>query len=223
MDPITYATPCLVPQDTASAPALAGLVQVFNSSSLGESFPTPPIAPFVPHGGAFQSGFSVEFWLGSWNQDERDVAPGQALLDVRSHAGAGFVVNTTEALGNHSLMTLSLSLCDDVGTSANLTLDSACASLLGDSASSHHHVMFTVDASAHIALAVVDGFLCDGGTNKLRGWTWLPADLTTVHPAPTFIWGGNYGGALLGGRWYNRALSVTDAVGNARAGPPLQK
>ena len=142
------------------------------------------------------------------------------MVDVRAASGAGFVIYVAAALdAEASMPTLAIALRDDAGTSANLTLDGACASLLSG-ASTQHHVVFIVDAAAHIALAVVDGFLCDGGRDKLRGWTWLPNNLTTVHPAESFVWGGDYGGEVLGGRWYSRAISVTDAVGNSRAGPP---
>ena len=205
----------LLAQDTAATVATAGLALAFNASARGARFATPPITGFAP-AAAFQSGLTVEFTLARWRAGD-GVSSGQALLDTRAPAtGAGFAVLVVPPLDGGAGATLSLVIRDDAGTAANLTLDGRCASLLAGAAAVHS-VAFSVDAAAHVALAVVDGFVCDGGADKLRGWTWIPYDATSVTPSATFVWGGTYGGAVLGGRWYGRALSVTECVGNARA------
>lgn len=212
----------LLAQDTASTATVAGLALTFNASSRGVRFSTPAITPFSP-AGAFQAGVTVEVWLARWAAGG-GIAPGQALLDARAPAtGSGLAIVVAPSLdGAAGAVTLSLVIRDDAGTAANLTLDGRCASLLHGAAAAPHHVAFSIDAAAHIALVVVDGFLCDGGADKLRGWTWLPYGMATVTPRTSFIWGAGYGGSILGGRWYSRALSVSECVGNGRAGPPQQ-
>jgi hypothetical protein len=69
----------------------------------------------------------------------------------------------------------------------------------------------------------VDGVVCDGGAEAMWGWEWAPegmGDLNANAKAPRFTLGGDYGGRVLGGAWYSRALMHTEAVGNWRAGPP---
>ena len=69
--------------------------------------------------------------------------------------------------------------------------------------------------------AVVEGLLCSGGGQDIKGWQWLPLAMGGFEGAAgEMVWGGNYGGVILGGRWYSRALTVTEAIGNSRAGPP---
>lgn len=209
----------LLLQDTVATAATAGLALTFNTQSRGARFKTPPITPFEPTAGAFQAGFAVEFWLARWTGNG-GVVPGQALLDARAPTtGAGFAVLVAPPLDGSAGATLSIVIRDDAGTSASLTLDGKCASLLGGAAALHH-VVFSIDASAHIVLVVVDGFLCDGGSDKFRGWAWVPYNMASITPSQTFVWGGDYAATVDSGRWYSRALSVTEAVGNSRAGPP---
>ena len=209
----------LLAQDTIAAAAARGLARAFPAGAAGATFPTPPLAPFLPQGvAAFQAGWTVEFYLRGWAAG----APGQALLDARAPAsGAGFAVLTAPPRGGGGGgVTLTLLLRDDAGTQGNLTLDGACASLLARAEPPLHHGALIVDGAARVALAVVDGFLCNGGADGARGWAYLPIALGAVTPAPTFKWGGDFGGQVAGGRWFSRALSVTEAVGNSRAGPP---
>jgi len=211
----------LLAQDTLAAAAARGLALALPRAATGRAFPTPPLAPFLPQGAAaFQAGWSVEFYVSAWAAG----APGQALVDARAPAsGAGFAVVVAPPRGGGGAggaATLALLLRDDDGVAANLTLDGACASLLARADPPVHHAALIVDGAARLALAVVDGFLCSGGAEGPRGWAYLPPALGSVTPAPTFTWGGDFGGDVVGGRWYSRALSVTEAVGNSRAGPP---
>jgi hypothetical protein len=211
----------LLGQDTISAAAARGLARAFPAGATGATFPTPPLAPFLPQGAApFQSGWTVEFYLRNW---AAGASPGQALLDARAPAtGAGFAVVVVAAPPPSGGATLALLLRDDAGVQANLTLNGACASLLARADPPLHHVALLVDGAARVAIAVVDGFLCNAptGGSAARGWAYLPMALAAVTPAPSFKWGGEFGGDVAGGRWYARALSVTEAVGNSRAGPP---
>ena len=205
----------LLRQDTLAEAAQRGLALSFGSAARGRAFPTPALPAFSPSPLAPQAGWSLEFWLGGLG------APGQALVDVRSASGTGFAVRTVaEGAG----LTLQLALQDAAGVAAAFTLDAPCARLLSSAIAgpaARAHVVLTVDASAHIALGVVEGLLCSGGEGEVRGWQWLPLALRGFAGAQaSFVWGGDYSGEVLGGRWYSRALTVSEAIGNGRAGPP---
>ena len=85
-----------------------------------------------------------------------------------------------------------------------------------------HLAAFTVDTSAHIISASVDGALCDGGAALEFGFEWLPLDMAALQPAaaPSFVLAEGYRGRFLGGAWYARALLNSEVVGLWRAGPP---
>jgi hypothetical protein len=211
----------LLRQDTLAAAATRGLALSLGSAARGRAFPAPPLPAFDPSPLAPQAGWSLELWLGGSLG-----AAGQALVDVRGANGTGFVVRMVAGAGGGAL-TLQLALADAGGVAAAFTLDAPCARLLASASAGpagRAHVVLVVDASAHIALGVVEGLLCSGGGGgggEVRGWQWLPMALRGFAGArESFVWGGDYAGALLGGRWYSRALTVSEAIGNGRAGPP---
>jgi hypothetical protein len=213
----------LLRQDTLATPASLGLALTFGPSAQGQTFPTPPLPAFSPAPSAFQEGWTLEFWLGAFGAP--GAAPGQTLVDVRGTNGTGFAVTVESGGSWGGSLTLQLSLRDARGVSAMLALDANCVHLLNAAIDSvgRAHVVLVVDASAHIALGVVEGFVCSGAGADIRGWQWLPLALGGFPGAkPSFAWGGTFKGALLGGRWYSRALSVSEAIGNGRAGPPAE-
>ena len=216
----------LLAQDTLTTAATRDLSLPFTRAAQNSTFATPPLAAFLPQAAApFQSGWTVEFYLGRWSV-EAPVKIGQALLDCRTGAGrsgAGFAVELVDNGENYNVPTLSLSLHDDAGVNATLTLGKDCVGVFYRHTPAVHHVAFIVDAAARIAMAVVDGFLCNTNDEDVRGWAPLPMNLTSFHPTSSFVFGGapgrEFGGEIVGGRWYTRALSTTEAVGNSRAGP----
>ena len=211
----------LMHQDTLDTPAEAGLVLTFRANSLGRNFSTPPLPDFQPQPSGFQAGWTLEFWLGSFGSG---AASGQTLVDVVGDSGTGFRVSLVHASVWGGSFSLELMLRDSGGTNFTFVIDANCAFLLNEAIDGTHgraHVVLTVDASAHVVLAVVEGFVCNGAGQDLKGWQWLPLGLRGFAGAKkSFVWGGNYGGALLGGRWYSRAVSVSEAIGNQRSGPP---
>ena len=212
----------LLSQDTLSTPATAGLALTFTAGSQGRAFPTPPLPAFTPQPSA-QGGLSLELWLGALGAR---AAAGQALVDVRGANGTGVRVGllAEPTPGGAGALTLQLALQDSRGTQFTLAMDADCAFLLNEALegpAARAHVVFILDASAHIAMAVVEGLLCNGAGQDVKGWQWMPLALGGFQGAAgTFKWGGDFGGVLLGGRWYSRALAVTEAIGNSRAGPP---
>jgi hypothetical protein len=126
----------LLSQDTLSSAATAGLVFSFNTSAKGSRYATPPLPAFSPSGGAFQDGFTVEFWLrGGWDENSSSsrVTPGQSLVDVRSlQSGAGFAVLVAEPLSRPSSLDAAASPSSRTGSSetvAALTLALACCKM----------------------------------------------------------------------------------------------
>ena len=120
----------------------------------------------------------------------------------------------------------------DGQANASLTTDDFCSAHLLDGRP--HHAAFIVDGAAGIVTAVVDGVLCDGGTERGQGWTWLPSDCagptrtkrsvrvctTTLGAvgAATMRLAPSFRGRLVSLEVYERALYTNEAVGVWRAG-----
>lgn len=120
----------------------------------------------------------------------------------------------------------------DGQSNATLTTDDFCSEKLLDG---HlHHVAFIVDGAVGIVTAVVDGVLCDGGTERDRGWEWLPSDCAGPHTtkrsvrictttmgavgAATLRLAPSFRGFLASVEVYERAIYNYEAVGAWRAG-----
>ena len=84
-------------------------------------------------------------------------------------------------------------------------MDLTCALTL--SLPGTHHLGVIVDG---LASFVVDGVICDGGFNQLRGWAWLHGGVGNLQGEMAHV---------LGGRLWGRALLVSELVGNFRVGP----
>ena len=87
-----------------------------------------------------------------------------------------------------------------------------------------HHLAIVLDAGPRLVMFLVDGVLCDGGVAQTRGWAWvekLSGDLNQRPGAKgaELLVGNGYGGDVLGGRIYSRALRNSEVIGNFRAGP----
>jgi hypothetical protein len=112
-------------------------------------------------------------------------------------------------------LTLAMSVQD-----AAVALDPTCALALAEEGK--HQLAVVVDAGPQLVMWLVDGTLCDGGISQTRGWTWLPSGLGDLGShgsgAGTLHVGEGYGGKVLGGRLYGRALRNSEVVGNFRAG-----
>jgi len=77
-----------------------------------------------------------------------------------------------------------------------------------------HHVVFICDAVAGFVVAVVDGVYCDGGEKRASGLGSIPAGLGTVDVTGR----ARISGRVRHVRLYDRALRISEAVGNFRAG-----
>jgi hypothetical protein len=132
---------------------------------------------------------------------------GQFLLDNRDPEGRGLVLDTA-ADG-----TVQLTMNDGRGRPVVWGCDTGLLK-----AGSKHHVTFIVDGGPRIILAVVDGRLCDGGTQREAGWTWFHRSLGDVGGNGRLRIGAQLDGRLHAVRVYDRPLRVSEAVGIWRAG-----
>lgn len=74
-----------------------------------------------------------------------------------------------------------------------------------------HHVVFICDFAAGLISAVVDGRLCEGGTDSGRGWNRLPAAFGPVVSSRRHA---QAAGGVRMLRLFNRALLTAEAAGN---------
>lgn len=180
---------------------------------------------------------------GLWRQESRAVVVRDGLADANNPIlaslddGAGFSIDvrfTLPAIGGNALAKLhdgdsnGLALQFENGT---LVLRASagkqqtawqCDRDLFEVAR-EHHVVVTADGGPGILSWVVDGVLCDGGTQRVRGWQRFRtrADKKSVLGEAARAASGNRlePGALVHGvRIYSRALRTSEAVSNYRSG-----
>lgn len=140
------------------------------------------------------NGFAFDFW---WTP--QDLAPNRVLLGAEN----AFTLKTAEDGA------LRLEFPDGV---LGWTSD---ARLL--QAGKRHHVAVIADGGPGIIMFVVDGMLCDGGTQRQFGWGRVPPLQCAPKDAELAI-ALQFAHELHGLRVYNRALRVSEAVSNWRAG-----
>lgn len=144
-----------------------------------------------------RAGFSVDMWFRLGSLDA-----GQIIADNRTENGRGFCLQTT-ARG-----TIEIVLND--GRTENrwdCDPDLLCVDRL-------HHLAVIVDGGPKIIMFVVDGVLCDGGEFRQFGWGRFSPHLRSVNGGSTL----RVAPCVKALRIYNRALRVSDAVGNFQAG-----
>ena len=134
-----------------------------------------------------------------------DLTPGQVLLDTRTAGGKGYALTTTERGA------VRLDLCD--GWRA--TYWECDAGLL--KTNTEHHLVAIVDGGPQIIAFVVDGQLCDGGKERLFGFGRFDAAFKDVNGASAIKLAPSLPGSLLQVRLYDRALRVSEAIGNYHA------
>jgi hypothetical protein len=158
-----------------------------------------------------EGGFAVEVWL-----KLADLGAGQTLLDSRDAVGSGFALTTTDR------GTVQLALRGSFGGPGRENAVLAETAWDCDPGllrvGEWHHVVAIVDGSAKILLFVVDGQVGDGGKQRPYGWVRFARDLRSIPTTKTLRISPTLRGELGGVRLYNRALSVSEAVGNWQAG-----
>ena len=80
-------------------------------------------------------------------------------------------------------------------------------------AGEQHHVGIVIDGGPKVVSFVLDGALCDGGTDRPFGWGRFSRDLRDVNGVAQLSIGA--GVQLM--RVYDRALMTSEVIGNGRA------
>lgn len=80
-----------------------------------------------------------------------------------------------------------------------------------------HYVSIIVDGGPKIVAFVVDGVLNDGGSSRQFGWGRFSPYLKSVAGAAQLTIGKDLTGQLSQLSVYNRAITVSEAVGNFKA------
>jgi hypothetical protein len=145
-----------------------------------------------------RAGFSVDFWL-----SPEGALAGTALLDSRTPNGQGLLVTTTA----HGTVRITL---NDGREESNWESDRGLFT-----PDRLHHVVITFDGGPKIITFVVDGVLCDGGTERQFGWGRFSPTLRSANGAAKL----KLAPAVRQLRLYSRALRTSEAVANFRAGP----
>ncbi len=194
--------PAVAPQD-----ALLALPQADQSMPAEMSMPElPPFTRRDPSRADYgtldlRQGFTLELWL---RLDE--LGAGQVLVDNRTANGQGFALQTT-ARGTVEIV------LNDGRTESRWDCDPGLVR-----EDQIHHLVAIVDGGPKIILFVVDGALCDGGDFRQFGWGRYNPNLRGVSGAPVLRIAPFLQGEVLALRLYDRALRISDAIRNFRAG-----
>lgn len=142
-------------------------------------------------------GLSLDLWL-----DGKAFSADQVILDTSDAAGRGLKLVTTKA-GSLRVE------CSDGTTRASWESDRMLFM-----AGAPHHVVVTLDAGPKIFMFVVDGKLCDGGTQRQYGWGRWQGGLGDVTGTGII----RMNSVLKRLRVYNRPLRTSEAVAHYHAG-----
>ncbi len=172
--------------------------------------------------GAVQMPELPELWKGDgFSIDLRvcfdDLAPHQVLLDSRNAEGRGLLLTTTDR--QTVKLTIIGRTCALPGSrwSGGLTECAwECDCGLLDFGKTHH-LTFIVDGGPKIITVLVDGMLCDGGTERQYGWGRFHADLKEANGAAEAQLAPALHGTLEVLRLYDRYLRTSEAVANWRS------
>jgi hypothetical protein len=148
-----------------------------------------------------RTGFCIELWL---NLD--DPCLPRVLADNRGADGKGFCLQTTPD-GTIEI------LLNDGRTENRWASD---RNLL--QAQKTHHVVMTVDSGPCIITFVIDGILCDGGSQRQFGWGRFSPNLRDVNGEKILYLSVAPGVRIQTLRLYDTPLSTSEAIGNYRAG-----
>ncbi|GAB4028028.1 LamG-like jellyroll fold domain-containing protein [Spirosoma koreense] len=185
---------------------------VANWSAQPGKFPQTIAAPTLPEfykrdtkkleqpGVSVPAGFTVDlaFTL-------KKLSPNQVLADGRDSTGKGWMVRTTDK------KTIEIVL-NDGRTQSSWACDEG---MLGENR--RHYVSIIVDSGPKIISFVVDGIFNDGGDTRQFGWGRFSPYLKSVVGARQLTLGTALDGQLTQVSVYNRALMVSEAIGNANA------
>ena len=179
------------------------------TGDMPETVPMPKLPHFTARDGT-RSDFGTKNLRAGFTLDLsmrlEDLASGQVILDSRDTTGQGIALVISERGTVELLMRDRWSECrwdTDAG-----------AVTAGDAV----NLTAIVDGGPAIISFVVNGILCDGGDYRQFGWGRFSPHFYDVTGGPQLRIAPALHGAVTALRIYDRALRVSDAVGNWRAG-----
>ena len=161
----------------------------------------PDVEPFIRQsnhiGGACQIttnvGYTLEFWLNYQGKEK--------LFDNLSDTAQGLLIET-----------------QDDGSVMVLLRDIREASLIdtrpGLLQAGLHHLCVVIDGASRVVCFVVDGLLEDGGSERIVGWGMLSRSINGIRGRAEAVLSDN----IRRFRFYGKALTITECIGNWRAG-----
>jgi hypothetical protein len=195
------------PPTGASPDAILSLPQP--GQPMSAEAPLPDLPPFTRRDQSradygtldLRQDFTVELWL---RLDALD--PGQVLVDNRTANGQGFALQTT------TRGTVEIVL-NDGRAESRWDCDPGVLRV-----GQLHHLAAIVDGGPKVILFVVDGALCDGGDFRQFGWGRYNPNLRGVSGSSVLRIAPSLRGEIGALRLYDRALRVSEAIQNWRAG-----
>lgn len=185
-------------QGTVKTVTKKGLVLDLAAEQLEEREVAMPELPSLAEGG----GFSVDLWI-----KPDDLSTDQIILDSRDATGKGLVVKTAR----HGTIRIEMNDGKNVGFWAcdrNILKPGTL-----------HHVTVIVDGGPDVISFVVDGILCDGGTDCTYGWGRFSPQLGDVRGSDKLRVAPSLRGQLQRMRIYDRYLRTSEAIANFHAEP----
>lgn len=146
-------------------------------------------------------GFAIDLWI-----EFESLTPGRTILDGRNEHGQG-VYLWTAAGGAVEI------ILNDGDIESRWSCDGGLLKV-----GQLHHIVANVDAGPRIITFVIDGRLCDGGSDRQFGWGRFDADLRLADLGGSLRVVPGFGGRIHHLRIYNRSLRTSEAVGNYLAG-----
>ncbi|MEW6358565.1 MAG: LamG-like jellyroll fold domain-containing protein [Planctomycetota bacterium] len=182
---------------------------VLDLAPVPEETPMPKLPDFVARDAKrmdygtkdLRAGFSLDLWICLDSLD-----PNQIILDSRTENGQGLCLQTTSRGAVEIVL-------NDGRTENRWDCDPGMIE-----SGRLHHIAVIVDGGPKIITFVIDGKLCDGGERRQFGWGRYSPNLRGVKGGETLCIGPSLSGEIKRLRIYNRALRVSEAIGNFQAG-----
>ena len=173
-----------------------------------------------------QYGMSLDLWLAtpvSLGVPSSSSSSSSAAVLPTVLVDATTLLNDTVTVGLlvHSFSTngtVMLTMQDDTGGVVQFQTDPVCSRRLLDAKSSPHHVGILVDGGPKMVSFVVDGKLCDGGTDLVHwpnGHYLMDSSFGSIGSGVVTVKVNTE--VVKGGHLYDRTLYVTEMIGNWRA------
>ena len=155
-----------------------------------------PVVPDVT-----TQGMTLEFWV-----KFDDLTREHVLIDSFGEGKRGFRVATTQTKAAE------LTLSD-----GQITIQ-AQADVGSLKPGAWNHVVCIVDPGPRVVMWVINGRLSDGGKERVSGWTHYSTELKDIARTPAVFVSPKLRGTIRLMRYYDRALSVSEAISNFQHG-----